>query len=82
MTELQVKNCEICDDGNGGCVFPYYGLAPHVHTKPIDGTVFTGEIPENFSPDEEEDGLGVYTHCLNCGGDGTYEGTSIEAEGD
>ncbi|ENX48597.1 hypothetical protein F943_02129 [Acinetobacter ursingii NIPH 706] len=25
--------------------------------------------------------LGVYTHCLNCGGDGTYGGTSIEAKG-
>ncbi|WP_151817411.1 hypothetical protein [Acinetobacter ursingii] len=79
MSERKIKTCNFCDDGDGGCVFPYYGLAPHVHTKPIDGTVFTGEIPENFSSDG--DGLGVYTHCLNCGGDGTYEGTSIEAEG-
>jgi len=79
MSERKIKTCNFCDDGDGGCVFPYYGLAPHVHTKPIDGTVFTGEIPENFSSDG--DGLGVYTHCLNCGGDGTYGGTSIEAKG-
>jgi len=26
MIELQVKNCDFCDDGNGGCVYPYYGL--------------------------------------------------------
>jgi hypothetical protein len=56
--------CEYCDDGDGQSIFPYYGLAPHVHTKPIDGTEFTGEIPENFSPDG--DGMGIYTHCLHC----------------
>ncbi|UUM29303.1 hypothetical protein NQU59_11150 [Acinetobacter colistiniresistens] len=59
----------------------YYGLAPHIHTKPIDGTVFLDEpFPENFSPDE--DGLGVYTHCLNCGGDGTYDGVVLEPKAD
>lgn len=57
----------------------YYGLAPHIHTKPIGGTVFLDEsFPENFSPDG--DGLGMYTHCLNCGGDGTFEGTQLEVK--
>lgn len=59
MTE---NSCKYCDDGNGGSIYPYYGLAPHVHTKPIGGTEFTGEYPENFCPDG--DGMGVYTHCL------------------
>lgn len=63
MSEIN-QVCEHCDDGDGQSVYPYYGLAPHVHTKPIDGTEFTGEIPENFSPDG--DGMGVYTHCLYC----------------
>lgn len=35
-------------------------------------------LPENFSPDG--DGLGIYTHCLYCGGDGTYEGIKIEVK--
>ena len=71
MSAEKIKYCDECHDGYGGCVYPYYGLAPHVHTKAIDGTEFTGEVPENFSPDG--DGLGIYTHCLNCGGDGCYE---------
>lgn len=57
----------------------YYGLAPHIHTKPIGGTEFIDvSLPENFSPDG--DGLGIYTHCLNCGGDGTYEGIQLEVK--
>ena len=79
MTERKVKYCEQCFDGDDGCVFPYYGLEPHVHTKIIGGTEFLSEpYPENFSPDG--DGLGVWTHCLSCGGDGTYDGVSIEAQ--
>lgn len=67
-----IKSCDFCSDGNGGTVFPYYGLAPHTHIKGILGsTEFTGEIPENFSPDS--DGLGLYTHCLNCGADGNED---------
>ena len=59
----------------------YYGLGPHTHKDGILGsTEFTGEIPENFSPDG--DGLGVYTHCLNCGGDGTYDGVVLEPKAD
>lgn len=81
MSNQKIKTCEYCDDGNGECVFPYYGLGPHTHKDGILGsTEFTGEIPENFSPDG--DGLGVYTHCLNCGGDGTYEGVVLEPKAD
>ncbi|MFW2015404.1 hypothetical protein [Acinetobacter bereziniae] len=59
--------------------YPYYGLAPHIHTKPIGGTEFLDKpYPSNFSPDG--DGMGVYTHCLYCGGDGTVEGVVLEKE--
>lgn len=76
MTENKIKFCDECHDGDGGCAYPYYGLAPHIHTQLICGTEFTKEPhPANFSPDG--DGLGVYTHCLKCGGDGTYEGVVI-----
>jgi hypothetical protein len=69
MNEIN-QICEYCDDGNGESVFPYYGLAPHTHKTGIIGTTeFTGEIPENFCPDFEDEGLGTYTHCLHCGGD-------------
>lgn len=67
---MEVKYCDQCHDGDGGCVFPYYGLAPHIHTKPIGGTEFLPEpYPENFSPDG--DGTGVWTHCLDCGAGGS-----------
>lgn len=79
MSGLKVKTCDFCDDGNGECIFPYYDLAPHIHRKPIGGTEFINvSLPENFSPDG--DGLGIYTHCLYCGGDGTYEGIKIEVK--
>jgi hypothetical protein len=62
--------CESCDDTSGVCVYPYYGLAPHIHTKPIFGTeILDQPYPENFSPDG--DGMGIWTHCLNCGADGS-----------
>jgi hypothetical protein len=64
--------CEQCDDGNGHCAFPYYGVAPHVHAPgPILGsTRMLGpeSWPANFAPDAEEDNTcGTYTHCLACG---------------
>ena len=62
------KFCDACTDGDGGCRYPWYGLAPHKHTPGVlGGTEFTEEYPENFSPDIEEPGMGVYTHCLKCG---------------
>ena len=77
MCNQQIKICDYCDDGNGECVYPYYGLAPYTHQQGVLGsTEFIGEIPDNFSPDG--DGLGVYTHCLNCGGDGTFDGVVLE----
>ena len=62
--------CEHCHDGNGGCVFPYMGLAPHIHHTGFSDTeiLSKSEYPENFS--ETEDGMGMYTHCLVCGADG------------
>ena len=81
MSKQKIKTCNYCDDGNGECVYPYYGLGPHTHKEGVlGGTEFTGEIPDNFSPDG--DGLGVYTHCLNCGGDGTYDGVVLEPKAD
>ncbi|MFW2034177.1 hypothetical protein [Acinetobacter junii] len=81
MSNQQIKICGYCDDGNGECVYPYYGLAPHTHQQGVLGsTEFIGEIPDNFSPDG--DGLGVYTHCLNCGGDGTFDGVVLEPKTD
>ncbi|WP_151812571.1 hypothetical protein [Acinetobacter bereziniae] len=64
MIEREPRECcEYCDDGSGQSAFPYYGLAPHKHS--IDSTDFVkGEYPENFSP--EDDGAGVWTHCLEC----------------
>lgn len=66
--------CDFCDDGDGGCVYPYYGLAPHshkLHRGRIVTITSTRDFPDNFVVDQEHpaDGptCGVYTHCLNCG---------------
>lgn len=72
------RYCEYCDDGDGRCAFPYYGVAPHYHGI---GRTFLGstrflpesEWPENFSPDEDSrvDGVinaGTYEYCLICRG--------------
>ena len=67
MIELKVKTCHFCrDQDTDECIYPYYGLAPH------DQDPWT----ENFSPDG--DGMGVYTHCLYCGGDGSEMNLSEE----
>jgi hypothetical protein len=73
----RVVNCEHCDDGDGGCAYPIYGLAPHSHDKVekggsfIGSTVFTdrSEWPDNFVEDSDPDykGCGTYTHCPCCG---------------
>ena len=58
---------------------PLLRSCPSYSHKANWGTVFLNEsLPENFCPDG--DGLGMYTHCLNCGGDGTYEGTQLEVK--
>jgi hypothetical protein len=66
--------CFMCRDGDGGCVYPYYGVAPHLHVPGPDGG-FIGSTkllpreqwPPNFAPDAEDESCGVYTHCLYCG---------------
>lgn len=65
MSEVKVKTCDfvMMEMVNA---FSLLRPCPHIHTKPIGGTVFLdGSLPENFCPDG--DGLGMYTHCLNCG---------------
>lgn len=62
MIDLKVKTCEFCrvhEEDGAGCIFPYFGLAPHINDP----------WTENFSPDS--DGTGIYTHCLYCGADGS-----------
>lgn len=71
--------CENCGyGGEGGCVYPYYGVAPHRHDLTRTGSIIgstviepRGKWPANFAPDEPEEkdggGCGVYTHCLTCG---------------
>lgn len=72
----RVVSCEYCNDGNGGCVYPYYGVAPHSHDLKKTGYIIGSTViddaskwPENFSEDSDPDakGLGFYTHCLHCG---------------
>ena len=67
-----LKNCcEYCDNGDGNCIFPQYGVAPH--TLMCDG-VSVGSVlddketwPENFKADPDAPMQGTYTHCLECG---------------
>jgi hypothetical protein len=68
--------CPECDDGDGDCAFPYYGVAPHTHAPgPVIGSTRMLGVehwPENFKPDAEADNTcGTYTHCLACGRPGT-----------
>jgi len=63
--------CEVCDDGEGGCVFPYYGVAPHKHAPgPVIGStvIDAPEMwPEEFREDPDAPGCGTYTNCPICG---------------
>lgn len=72
------KYCDNCNDGENRSVYPYYGVVPHEcyfrkkggfkENKIGDSTLKPKEEwPENFKEDPEVLGLGVYTHCLNCG---------------
>ncbi len=68
------KGCEFCNEPESDeSVYPVYGLAPHVHlgltgeaSSFIGSTVMTGELPDNFIPDPDEPGMGVY-FCPKCG---------------
>ncbi len=72
--------CNTCDDGDGKCVFPYYGVAPHIHDMngretPDDPMAIMGStrlLPRdqwgsNFREDPEVPGCGVYMRCPECG---------------
>ena len=69
--------CEHCDDGDGHCVFPYYGIAPHTHalptpTHPTDWIGSTVTLPrdqwgDNFREDPDCPGCGTYLRCEKCG---------------
>jgi len=66
------KCCNHCDDGDGRCVYPYYGVAPHCHNDNgcmVGSTIEKpkNEWPKNFTEDPEVRGLGTYTYCLSCG---------------
>lgn len=67
-------SCEFCSDPDGECCFPYYGVAPHTHDLSRTGSVIgstailpESEWPDNFEPDKDGSGCGVYTHCPKCG---------------
>ena len=71
---MNKKCCNHCDDGDGECAYPYYGVAPHHHNDNgcvIGSTILKHESkwPKNFTEDPEAKGLGTYTHCLDCGMD-------------
>lgn len=70
---MSLPYCDYCHDGEGGSVFPDYGLAPHVHD--LSNDTFIGstrfldasEWPENFEPDPETNNrCGTYLYCPHC----------------
>lgn len=68
---MTIEPCKMCNDGDGACVFPYYGVAPHTHRDgPFSGPTILrpkDEWPANFIEDTECPGHGVYTNCPQCG---------------
>ncbi len=62
--------CKYCDDGDGFCAFPYYGVAPHEWSEPgvsRKRILPKEQWPENFEQDKDTPGCGTYTHCPECG---------------
>lgn len=64
--------CEHCDDGDGLCVFPMYGPAPHTHDTSSGWIGSTRTLPKeqwgnNFREDPDCKGHGVYMRCESCG---------------
>ena len=64
--------CEHCDDGDGLCVFPMYGPAPHTHDTSSDWIGSARTLPKdqwgnNFREDPDCEGHGVYMRCEKCG---------------
>jgi hypothetical protein len=73
MSEL-LCCCEHCNDGEGDCIYPWYGCAPHSHDLDKTGSFIGSTVlddksawPENFIEDMEAGGLGTYAYCLECG---------------
>ena len=67
----QTLCCAGCDDGDGNCVFPVYGLAPHTHTagSALGNTVLLplDKWGDNFTEDAKCPGMGTYLRCASCG---------------
>ncbi len=68
-----INCCDCCNDGDGHCVYPYYGLAPRKHDLSKTGSILgstvidnKSEWPEHFAEDWEAKGCGTYAHCLEC----------------
>ena len=67
--------CEYCNDGDGHCAYPIYGLAPHYHERGNSAVSIFGSTrflpreqwPANFREDAEAPYSGTYTHCPVCG---------------
>lgn len=71
--------CDHCNDGDGYCAYPMYGVAPHdcfykLGGKPGESKELPeSEWPENFMLDPEAGPYtgyprtGTYTHCMHCG---------------
>lgn len=63
--------CDMCDDGEGHCVFPYYGVAPHHHDPMGEWLGSTRLLPrhewgDNFREDPDSPGQGTYLRCQHC----------------
>lgn len=73
LAQAMRECCDMCDDGDGHCVFPYYGVAPHIHAGGDErGIGSTQLLPRamwgnNFRQDPESPGQGVYMRCPHCG---------------
>lgn len=66
------RYCPECDDGDGNCAFPYYGVAPHNHERSAAGWITTKIKPRDewtldFREDPDEPGCGTYLRCPYCG---------------
>lgn len=78
-------SCPSCDDGTGGCAYPYYGVAPHTCFYKLGTAPGTSqELPESEWPDtfvlDPEEGpatgyprCGTYLRCPECGDGADYE---------
>ncbi len=71
-SQSEKQCCEHCDDGDGFSVYPYYGIAPHVHDLADGWFVSTRLLPkeawgDNFREDPDCNGHGVYLRCPECG---------------